>query len=193
MEWRRERMKKRKEGELESEEKSAIPVLSFAAYSGTGKTTLLEKLIPALKRRGFRLCVMKHDAHEFEVDREGKDSQRMTQAGADVTLLTNGAHAVLFENRPIGTAALLAMVRDVDLILTEGYKHGPWRKVALHRAALGKPFPCPVEDCLAVVTDTPLDADVPCFGFEDIEPLADLIANAYPPHPQDVGKEETEE
>lgn len=152
-----------------------IPILSVAAYSGTGKTTLLEQLIPVLKRRGLRLCVMKHDAHEFEADREGKDSWRMTQAGADVTIVTNGSHAAVFENRPISDAELLSRVQDVDLILTEGYKHGPWKKIALYRRALGKPFPCPLEECVAVVTDVPLDTAVPCFGFEEVETLAELI------------------
>ena len=102
-----------------------IPIVSFVAWSGTGKTTFLEKLIPALKARGLRLCVMKHDAHEFQADREGKDSWRMTRAGADVTIVTNGKHAAVFENRPVSAEALLARVEGVDLILTEGYKHGP--------------------------------------------------------------------
>ena len=153
-----------------------IPVISVAAYSGTGKTTFLEKLIPVLKARGLRLCVMKHDAHDFQVDREGKDSWRLTKAGADVTVLTNGQRAVLFENRPVDTEALLGKISDVDLILTEGYKHGPWKKIALYRAAVGKPFPCPLEECLAVVTDTPVDhGAVPCFDFCEIEAVADLI------------------
>ena len=158
-----------------------IPVLSVAAYSGTGKTTLLEQLIPLLKRRGLRLCVMKHDAHEFEADREGKDSWRMTRAGADVTIVTNGHHAAVFENRPVTDAELLSRVRDVDLILTEGYKHGPWKKIALYRRELGKPFPCPLEECMAVVTDTPLDTAVPCFAFEEVEALAELIVKEIEP------------
>ena len=152
-----------------------IPIVSFVAWSGTGKTTFLEKLIPALKARGLRLCVMKHDAHEFQADREGKDSWRMTRAGADVTIVTNGKHAAVFENRPVSAEALLARVEGVDLILTEGYKHGPWKKIALYRAAVGKPFPCPMEECAAIVTDTPLETAAPCFGFSEVEAVADLI------------------
>ena len=106
-----------------------IPVIAVAAWSGTGKTTLLERLIPVLKERGLRVCVMKHDAHEFEVDRVGKDSWRMTRAGADVTILTNGAHAAILENRPVTAEALLEQVHDVDLVLTEGYKHGLWKRL----------------------------------------------------------------
>ena len=109
-----------------------IPVIAVAAWSGTGKTTLLGRLIPVLKERGLRVCVMKHDAHEFEVDRVGKDSWRMTRAGADVTILTNGAHAAILENRPVTAEALLEQVHDVDLVLTEGYKHGLWKKIALY-------------------------------------------------------------
>lgn len=143
-----------------------IPVIAVAAWSGTGKTTLLERLIPVLKERGLRVCVMKHDAHEFEVDRVGKDSWRMTRAGADVTILTNGAHAAILENRPVTAEALLEQVHDVDLVLTEGYKHGLWKKIALYRAAVGKPFPCALEECIAVVTDTPIaDCPVPCLGI----------------------------
>lgn len=154
---------------------STIPILSVVAYSGTGKTTLLEKLIPELKKRGLRICVMKHDAHDFQVDREGKDSWRMTKAGADVTILTNDTRAVVFENRPVSAQALLEQVRDVDLILTEGYKHGQWKKIALYREAVEKPFPCTYEECLAIVTDCVLDTDKPCFGLDAVEALAEFI------------------
>lgn len=83
-----------------------IPVIAVAAWSGTGKTTLLERLIPVLKERGLRVCVMKHDAHEFEVDRVGKDSWRMTRAGADVTILTNGAMRLFWKTgRDSGSVA----------------------------------------------------------------------------------------
>ena len=110
------------------------------------------------------------------VDRAGKDSRRMTRAGADVTNLTNGAHAAVLENRPVTAEVLLEQVHDVDLILTEGYKHGPWKKIALYRAAVGKPFPCALEECMAVVTDTLIaDCPAPCLGFDEIEALADRI------------------
>lgn len=155
---------------------SDIPIISVVAFSGTGKTTFLEQLIPALKKRGLRLAVMKHDAHDFEVDRAGKDSWRMTRAGADVTVLTNGQHAVVFENRPVADAQLLEQIRDVDLILTEGYKHGPWKKIALYREELGKPFPCDMNECMAVVSDAVLETgSVPCYAFDAIEAIADLI------------------
>lgn len=154
-------------------EKPAI--YSVVAYSGTGKTTLLEKLIPELKKHGLRVAVLKHDAHEFEVDREGKDSWRMTRAGADISAVASATHAAIMENRPVPTEELLGRLRDVDIILTEGYKHGPWPKIALLRAATGKPLPAPAAECLAIVTDVELDTHTPCLGFDEVPALAELI------------------
>jgi molybdopterin-guanine dinucleotide biosynthesis protein MobB len=152
-----------------------IPVYSFVAFSNTGKTTLLEKLVPELKRRGLRVAVVKHDAHEFEIDREGKDSWRMTRAGAAVTAVASATKAVLMENRFIPIEELIDRIRDVDIILTEGWKHGPWPKIALQRGETGKPLPLPPEDCLAIVTDVPQETKTPCLGFDDIGPLADIL------------------
>ncbi|MCR5173611.1 MAG: molybdopterin-guanine dinucleotide biosynthesis protein B, partial [Oscillospiraceae bacterium] len=78
-----------------------VPVFQFVALSGTGKTTFLEKLVAELKSRGLRVGVYKHDGHEFEIDRPGKDSWRFTRAGADVTLLSSAGKAVIMENRPV--------------------------------------------------------------------------------------------
>lgn len=159
---------------------SGIPVFSVVAYSGTGKTTLLEKLIPLLKERGLRVAVVKHDAHRFQVDREGKDSWRLTQAGADVTVLTNQERSVVMENRPTPLDGLLDRIRDVDLILTEGYKHGDWPKILLHRRATGKPLPLAPEECMAVLTDEKLQTDTPCYPLDAVEAVAELICSRLP-------------
>ena len=132
-----------------------IPVFSVVAFSGTGKTTLIEKLVRELKQRGLRVAVVKHDAHEFEIDREGKDSWRFTKAGADVTAIVSATKAAIMENRAVTIEALLEKITDVDIIITEGYKAGPWPKIAVMRAATGKPLPIPMEDCIAVITDVP--------------------------------------
>jgi len=151
-----------------------IPIFSIVAYSGTGKTTLLVKLIKVLKHRGIRLAVIKHDAHEFEIDREGKDSWQFTQAGADVTAVISTTKAAVIESRPVDIDDLLRKITDVDIILTEGYKTGPWPKIAVSR--LGSDLPIPAEDCLAIVTDTPdSSGNVPAFGLEDTADLADFI------------------
>lgn len=152
-----------------------IPVFSVVAYSGTGKTTFLEKLIPELKARGLRVAVLKHDAHEFEVDREGKDSWRMTKAGADITAVVSATKAAIMENRPVSTEEIISGFREIDVVLTEGYKHGPWPKIALFRKDAGKQFPIPFEECVAVVTDTPIATDRPCFALDDVTQVAELI------------------
>lgn len=153
----------------------SIPIYSFVAFSNTGKTTLLEKLILEFKRRGLRLAVIKHDAHEFDIDHEGKDSWRFSKAGADITVVASETKSAFMENRYVPIEELIGRIRDVDVILTEGYKHGPWPKIALQRQENGKPLPIPPEACLAVVTDTPIETATPCLGLNDIEKLADII------------------
>ena len=156
-------------------ESMAIPVYSVVAFSGTGKTTLLEKLIPELNRCGLRVAVIKHDAHEFEVDKPGKDSWRMTNAGALVSVVTSATKAAIMENRPVPIDELIARVTNVDVILTEGYKHGAWPKIALARAANGKPLPLDPADCLAVMTDIPAVVGANVFGLDDVPALADIL------------------
>jgi molybdopterin-guanine dinucleotide biosynthesis protein MobB len=152
-----------------------IPVYSFVAYSGTGKTTLLEKLVAELKRRGLRVAAVKHDAHDFDIDHEGKDSWRFTRAGADVTAIISGTKAAIMENRPLDFEALLSKITDVDIILTEGYKHGTLPKIGIRRGATGNPLPIPSDECIAIMSDVPEHTDKPCFGLEDIGGLADFI------------------
>lgn len=156
---------------------SSVPIYSVVAYSGTGKTTLIEKLVAELKTRGLRVAVVKHDAHEFEIDREGKDSWRFTRAGADVTVVVSGTKAAVMENRPVELDAILDRITDVDLILTEGYKSGAFPKIALQRAATGKPLPLPPSECFAIVTDAEQYSEAPCFGLDDVSALADLLTS----------------
>ena len=155
--------------------RKGIPVYSVVAYSGTGKTTLLEKLIPEFKKRGLRVAVVKHDAHEFQIDHEGKDSWRMTAAGADVTIVACQSHAAIMENRYVDTETLLSRVTDVDLILTEGFKHGNYPKIGVFREAAGKPLPDVEDGYLAVLSDVPLKTDAPCLDINDIAGLADML------------------
>ena len=152
-----------------------IPVYSFIAKSGTGKTTLIEKLIPELKSRGLRVAVMKHDAHEFDVDKPGKDSWRMTHAGADVTVIASATHSAVMENRPVPADELLKGIRDVDVILTEGYQQGPWKKIGVHRAASGNVLPVISDRYIAVVADGDVDVPAPHIRLDDVKSLADFI------------------
>lgn len=152
-----------------------IPIIGFAAWSGTGKTTLIERLIPVLKSRGLRLGVVKHDGHTFDIDRPEKDSWRYTQAGAEVSLISSREQTALVERRALDFEAILSRVRDVDLILVEGWKDGPFPKIGLSRAATGKGLPGPADAYIALVTDQDISCPCPRFGFDDIEEIADFM------------------
>lgn len=152
-----------------------IPIVSFVAYSGTGKTTFLERLIPKLKARGLKIAIVKHDGHRFEIDHEGKDSDRFTKAGADVTGLISSEKAVLMENRQTDPEEFLKKIDGVDLILTEGFKQGPWPKIMLHRKGTGKPMPLLPEECLAVISDVKILDCENVFPLEEIEKMADFL------------------
>lgn len=153
----------------------SIPVYSFVAWSGTGKTTLLEKLIPALKDRGLTVAVLKHDGHDFDMDRPGKDTWRMTQAGADVTAIVSATHAAFLENRPLTEAEAVARIQGVDVILTEGCQFGPWPKIGVVRQALGKGLK-PIDGPYALVlADGPVDTDTAVLALDDTDGLADWL------------------
>ena len=152
-----------------------IPVYSIVGYSGTGKTTFLEKLIAELKARGIRLAVIKHDSHHFEMDKEGKDTWRFSQAGADVVAIASKEKSAIIEHRTLEFSDVLKHIHNVDLILTEGYKHENHPKIAIYRAASGNALIGPPEEFFAIVTDTPFETDKPCFSLDDAAGVADLI------------------
>lgn len=157
-----------------------IPMIGFSAFSGTGKTTLIEQLVRVLKQKGYRLAVIKHDAHRFEIDREGKDSWRFAQAGADMTIISSREKTAIIEQRERCFSEVVAAVHDVDLILVEGYKQESIPRIGICRKATGKGLPHPADTYLAVVTDDPsLDTGgVPVFSLKDISGIAEFIVTA---------------
>lgn len=157
-----------------AENQRAIPALAVAAWSGTGKTTLIEKLVQTFQKRGLRVAVVKHDGHDFELDQEGKDSWRFTQAGADPVILSS-AKKTAYLAGPRRLDALLDMIHDADLILVEGYKNEPLPQLGLSRKATGKGFPAELSRYLALVTDEDVETTRPCFGWEEVEAIADFI------------------
>lgn len=152
-----------------------IPMIGFAAYSGTGKTTLVEQLIRLFKQQGLRVAVVKHDGHDFEMDRPGKDSWRFTQAGADITLISSSSKTVILEQRPRSFQENIACLQGVDLILVEGYKYKDLPRVGICRKATGKGLPSNADTYIAVVTDDELlkqQFSGPCFALDDVRGLA---------------------
>ncbi len=154
---------------------NSIPVIAFAAYSGTGKTTLIEKLIRELKSRGMRLAVIKHDGHEFEIDYEGKDSRRFADAGADITMISSSGKTAYIEQGSLSLEKLLNMVHNVDLILVEGYKNENLPQIGIAREETGKGFTAPLDRFIAIVTDFNMDTALPRFALNDIKEIADFI------------------
>lgn len=152
-----------------------IPVVAFAAYSGTGKTTLIEKLVRRFQEKGLRPAVIKHDGHGFEIDHAGKDSWRFARAGAQITVISAADQSAYIEKRPLSLAQLLAMIHDVDIILVEGYKQENLPQIGIAREATGKGFPAAPERFLAVVSDFAVACDVPHFGLDDIDEITEFI------------------
>lgn len=143
--------------------KARCPVLGFAAFSGTGKTTLLEKLIPLLREQGIRVGVIKHAHHQFDIDKEGKDSYRLRHAGAgQVLIASKNRWALMVETPEQDSDPELQNMIDkldqtrLDLILIEGFKHVAFNKIELHRHTTGKPLIYPNDDSIiAIATDSP--------------------------------------
>jgi len=166
----------------------APPVVSIVAKSGTGKTTLLEKLIGELKRRGYRVGAVKHDAHKFDIDREGKDSWRLTQAGADTMLITSPAKVALVKQNRDGREpplleAIAAYCGDLDIVLTEGFKKSSMPKIEVHRRERSERLLCRDEEhdsqLIAVASDTDLQLDVPVYDINDTVGLCDFIEQRF--------------
>ncbi len=159
------------------------PIVSIVGRSGSGKTTLIERLLPVLTARRARVATVKHHRHRSPVDVPGKDSWRHARAGACAVVVAGAAELAYF--RPMeGPPALEAIVReylhDVDLVLTEGFKEGPAPKIEINRAPQGLDLLCgPGDHLIAVVTDRDLPVDVPIFGLDALEPLADFLEGRY--------------
>jgi molybdopterin-guanine dinucleotide biosynthesis protein B/molybdopterin-guanine dinucleotide biosynthesis protein len=162
---------------------TVIPkAVSFVAKSGTGKTTLLEKVIVELKGRGWRVGVIKHDAHRFDIDHPGKDSHRLTAAGADTMLISSPEKLALIRQhaaQPSIEELIATYFGDVDIILTEGFKKGGLPKIEVHRAERSPTLLCRGEQydptLLAVASDEPLELDVPLLDINNPAQVADFV------------------
>lgn len=162
------------------------PVLGFAAYSGTGKTTLLIKLLPLLRQHGLRIAMIKHAHHKFDVDKPGKDSYELRQAGASPMLISSSRRIALMIDKPEESEPdlqdLLGYINpdNIDLVLVEGFKQWPFPKIELHRPALGKPLIFPDDDnIIAIAYDAEPDrtATIPQLDINNTEQIAEFVLN----------------
>ncbi len=161
-------------------------VIGLAGWSGAGKTTLLTRAIPYLKAQGLRVSVIKHAHHRFDVDVPGKDSWRHREAGAEEVLVSSAARwALMHELRGDAEPALadlLAKLSPVDLVVVEGYKADPHRKIEVHRAANDKPLLFPNDPAIiGIASDAAIETSLPTVHLDDIPAIAALMLQAAMP------------
>jgi len=156
-----------------------IPIVSIVGKSNSGKTTLIEQLIPELIKRGYQVAVIKHHLDSFEIDHKGKDSWRHKQAGAKIVVVSSPQKIALIEDvsKDHSLEELATQfIRGVDIIITEGFKRDRHPKVEVYRKNVHhQPLADELENLIAMVSDEPIHLNVPCIGFDDIPTLADII------------------
>ena len=160
-----------------------IPIVCIVGASDSGKTTFLEKLIPELSQRGYRIGTVKHDAHGFEMDREGKDTWKHRKAGAQTIAISS----------PVQIASIRTVEAEMDLgeiagryfwqedlLITEGYKRSHYPKIEVFRKVVEAAPICGASDNLiAMVTDDAVDVEVPVFRFSQVSGVADFIEERF--------------
>lgn len=160
----------------------AIPVFSVVGKSKSGKTTVIERIIGQLKKRGYRVATIKHHFHPgLDIDRPGKDTWRHARAGSDHVVIA--APDVVASIRNVSQEPtldeLIADIRDVDIIITDGYSRANKPKIEVLRADRSRDLISDADELIAVVSDIHLNIDVPQYSFEDSEGLVNLIESIF--------------
>jgi molybdopterin-guanine dinucleotide biosynthesis adapter protein len=164
------------------------PVVSIVSKKNSGKTTLLEKLIPELRHRGVRVGTIKHDTHGFEIDHQGKDTWRHKQAGAQTVVISSPWKISLIKDveQELSVDQIAAQYfGDMDLVITEGYKKAHKPQIEVFRSAAHREPLYSKDDkknLIAVMSDIPVDLGVPRFDINDVSALADFIQKTFLVH-----------
>ncbi len=153
-------------------------IISIVGKSSSGKTTLLEKIIVELKKRGHKVAIVKHSHHKDDLDTAAKDTWRFTKAGSELSAINSLDHLAIyrkmdefFDPQDIANYVLW----DFDILLTEGFKGSNYPKIEVHRGEQGDELLTDPKLLLAVVTDKPLDIKVPQFSHDDVTGIVDMI------------------
>ncbi len=154
-----------------------IPVLFVAGYSNSGKTTVLVNIVKILKRRGFRVGVIKHAAHGYVFDSPGKDSHRCFEAGADSVMVVGPDSLTVHErcDNSLTFEDACSKITGVDLIVVEGFKKSPGPKIEVVRKGYPGKRLSGVEEIIAIVSDEPVKDKVPCFSNDQLDELVDYV------------------
>ncbi len=160
-----------------------VPIVSFVGRSNSGKTTLIERLIPELVVAGYRVATIKHAGHGFDLDTEGKDSWRHKRAGASAVIVVSKGSLAMFSDvsSEIGVEELRDRFvdHDLDLIIAEGWKSQGFPKVMVVRDQLGE-VPVSTDGLLAVVSNMPIELEIPTFHPDEIKRLSELLIRYFP-------------
>ncbi|MHB8073642.1 molybdopterin-guanine dinucleotide biosynthesis protein B [Desulfosporosinus fructosivorans] len=158
---------------------SSIPVISFvAAKSGSGKTTLMVKVIRELRAEGLKIATIKHDAHSFDMDKPGKDTWRLAEAGANIVAISSPKKLAIIEKVEEKTLdEIIERISGVDLILTEGFKKGGKPSIEVFRSAVHRELLGEAVQRLAIASDIPWDIGVPCYHVDDVDGVVKEIKN----------------
>ncbi|NJL59409.1 MAG: molybdopterin-guanine dinucleotide biosynthesis protein B [Desulfobacteraceae bacterium] len=160
-----------------------LPIICIVGNSDSGKTTLIEKLIPELKRRGYRIGTIKHASHGFDMDQKGKDSWRHRAAGADAVMVSSPGKIAFMQNTDSDSLDhLLSYFRNTDMVIAEGYKHDAKPKIEIFRKGISssaQPLFLGSPDLAALVTDAEIETECEKFGLEDIAAIADFIETRF--------------
>ena len=157
-----------------------MKVIGLAGWSGAGKTTLLTRVIPHLRKEGLRVSVIKHAHHSFDVDVPGKDSYVHRQSGAEEVLVSSARRWALMHElrgaREPRLRELIAKMSPVDLVIVEGFKSEPHRKIEVYRKANGKAPLFPDDPAIAgIATDATIETMLPVAHLDDIPAVAAMM------------------
>jgi molybdopterin-guanine dinucleotide biosynthesis protein B len=166
------------------------PIISVVGRSESGKTTLIEQLIPEVNKRGYRVATIKHHGSDFPIDHEGKDSWRHKQAGAHTVVISSPQKVALIEDVPhdLSLNELASQfIREADIIIAEGFKRERHPKIEVFRKAIHPhPLAPQLENVIAVVSDESLPLEtIPCLSTNDIGRLVDIIEKRLSLHKRD--------
>jgi molybdopterin-guanine dinucleotide biosynthesis protein B len=160
-----------------------VPILSFVGRSNSGKTTLIERVIPELVRNGYKVATVKHAGHGFDLDTEGKDSWRHKLAGASAVIVMSKSSLAMFAD--VSDQMKVEDVREryldstYDLIIAEGWRSEDYPKIVVVRDQIGE-VPVSTDGLLAVVSNKPVETQVPLLDPDDIPAVAALIMRHFP-------------
>ncbi len=161
----------------------SVPILSFVGRSNSGKTTLIERVIPELVRAGYKVATVKHAGHGFDLDTEGKDSWRHKQAGASSVVIISKSSLAMFadvsDHMNVEDVRERYLDASYDLILAEGWRSEGYPKIVVVRDQIGEVL-VSQDGLLAVVSNKPVETSVPLLDPDDVAGVAALIIRHFP-------------